>query len=72
MLVYKEHKSRLFRWGLWALITGLTGGALCEFKKEGGLIPINKNLWYSYLQLQLRHIIKQYYLQVFIFRFRND
>lgn len=45
MLVYKDHKSRLFRWAIWAVITGVIGGALCEFKKEGGLIPINKNLW---------------------------
>lgn len=72
MLVYKEHKSRLLRWGLWAVITGLLGGALCEFKKEGGLIPINKNLWYMHLQLQLRHIIKQNYLQVLILRLRYN
>lgn len=46
MLTYKEHKARLLRWIVWALITGLLGGALCEFKKEDGLIPINKNLWF--------------------------
>lgn len=44
-MVYKEHKQRLYRWALWGLITGLVGGALCEFKKDDGLIPINKNLW---------------------------
>lgn len=47
MLVYKEHKGRLVRWAAWAITTGLIGGALCEFKKEGGFIPINKNLWFA-------------------------
>jgi len=34
--------SRLVGWGL---ALGLLGGALCGFAKEGGAVPINKNLW---------------------------
>lgn len=43
--VYKEHLSRLSRWIIWGLFCGLLGGILCNFSKEDGVIPVNKNLW---------------------------
>lgn len=45
LLEFKEHNSRLKRWLIWSFITGIVGGGLCEFSKEDGFIPINKNLW---------------------------
>lgn len=45
LIIYRPYKSRLIRFlgnaGLWACIAI----ALCEGKQNGGLIPINKNLW---------------------------
>jgi len=35
----------LNRWLTYSAILALLGGILCGFKKEGGLIPVNKNLW---------------------------
>jgi heparan-alpha-glucosaminide N-acetyltransferase len=43
--VFPKSRSRLLRWGVWAIITGGIGAALCEAKQTGGLIPLNKNLW---------------------------
>lgn len=37
--------AHVSRWVVWGLALGLLGGGLCGFSKEGGLIPINKNLW---------------------------
>ena len=31
---------------VWGLLLGVVGAALAEFKKNGGLIPLNKNLWW--------------------------
>lgn len=45
LLTYKSHKDRLIRWSLWAVFTGIVGGILCNFSKEEGVIPVNKNLW---------------------------
>ncbi|CAH1111672.1 unnamed protein product [Psylliodes chrysocephalus] len=45
LLTFKGHFERLTRWLLWAVITGIVGGALCGFTKEEGFIPVNKNLW---------------------------
>lgn len=39
------HRPFLNRWLTWSAILCLLGGILCGFKKEGGLIPVNKNLW---------------------------
>ena len=33
------------RWAVSALVLCAAAGALCGFKKEGGFIPVNKNLW---------------------------
>jgi heparan-alpha-glucosaminide N-acetyltransferase len=42
---YKEHSQRLSRWLIWGLVLCLIAGILCGFKQNGGLIPVNKNLW---------------------------
>ena len=31
---------------VWGLLLSVMGAALAEFKKNGGLIPLNKNLWW--------------------------
>jgi hypothetical protein len=33
------------RWAAWSVALCLTAGALCGFEKDGGLIPINKNMY---------------------------
>lgn len=38
-------KERVTRWLCWGAVTGLIGGFLCNFSKEDGWIPVNKNLW---------------------------
>lgn len=45
LLMFKEHKARLARWMIWALLTGSIAGILCCFSKNDGWIPVNKNLW---------------------------
>jgi len=45
LTVYNDHRQRILRWTVWLLIFGLVAGSLCGFKKNGGPIPINKNLW---------------------------
>ncbi|XP_017777124.1 PREDICTED: heparan-alpha-glucosaminide N-acetyltransferase [Nicrophorus vespilloides] len=42
---HKGHKRRLALWLVWAAISGIIGGLLCNFSKDDGLIPVNKNLW---------------------------
>lgn len=49
MQVYPKHKSRIIRWCVWAVITGALAAALCGAKQTGGLIPLNKNLWYAFV-----------------------
>jgi heparan-alpha-glucosaminide N-acetyltransferase len=55
--VYQNHFSRLWRWTAWAVITGCIGAALCGAKQTGGLIPVNKNLWWVFVFLKnfLKH-----------------
>ncbi|KAB0792026.1 hypothetical protein PPYR_13987 [Photinus pyralis] len=45
LLTYSNVNTRIIRWNIWGCVMGLIGGALCGFSKNGGLIPINKNLW---------------------------
>ncbi|XP_040570606.1 heparan-alpha-glucosaminide N-acetyltransferase [Lepeophtheirus salmonis] len=45
LIVYPFHLSRLWRWGIYCVTLGLFGGALTTFSFDGGVIPINKNLW---------------------------
>ena len=42
---YDGHKQRIVRFLFWATTSGIMGGVLCEFQKEGGVVPVNKNLW---------------------------
>ncbi|XP_047540046.1 heparan-alpha-glucosaminide N-acetyltransferase-like [Vanessa atalanta] len=45
MLAYNHARARIMRWVFWSVVFGVSGGALCMFSKNGGVIPINKNLW---------------------------
>ncbi|XP_059469043.1 heparan-alpha-glucosaminide N-acetyltransferase-like [Neocloeon triangulifer] len=45
MLTYTNPWSRIVRWMVWGSIVGLGGAFLCNFSKESGLIPVNKNLF---------------------------
>ncbi|XP_071495380.1 heparan-alpha-glucosaminide N-acetyltransferase-like [Diadema antillarum] len=38
-------RDRILRFFSWCIVTGLIAGALCNFSKEDGVIPVNKNLW---------------------------
>ena len=41
----RGHRQLLVRWVLWGLVLGAIGTGLAGGKKNGGIIPINKNLW---------------------------
>ncbi|XP_015589961.1 heparan-alpha-glucosaminide N-acetyltransferase [Cephus cinctus] len=43
-LFYYNLNSKVIRWLVWAAITGIVAGALCNFSKENGVIPVNKNM----------------------------
>jgi len=43
--VYPEHKQRLTRWVIWAVLTGGVGAILCGCSQNDGWVPVNKNLW---------------------------
>lgn len=45
LLSFMDWKQRVRRWLAWATFTLLLGLSLCQFSIDGGLIPINKNLW---------------------------
>lgn len=45
LLTFDDHKNRIVRMLSWALSSGLVGGVLCNFSKEEGIVPVNKNLW---------------------------
>ncbi|CAH0717685.1 unnamed protein product, partial [Brenthis ino] len=45
MLAYNHARARIMRWVFWSIVFGVSGGALCMFTKNGGPIPVNKNLW---------------------------
>ena len=45
LLTHSDHKGRMCRWLICGIFWGAMGTALCEGKQNGGLIPINKNLW---------------------------
>lgn len=42
---FSSARSRIKRWLLWGAICGIIAGGLCGFAKNGGAIPVNKNLW---------------------------
>ena len=45
LLVHEDWWSRVKRWVVWGLVSGLIAGGLSGFSQHGGIIPINKNLW---------------------------
>ncbi|XP_026814068.1 heparan-alpha-glucosaminide N-acetyltransferase isoform X1 [Rhopalosiphum maidis] len=45
ILCYQYTNERIKRWIAWTIVLCLIGGCLCNFSKEEGLIPINKNLF---------------------------
>ncbi|KAF2354707.1 protein of unknown function DUF5009, partial [Trinorchestia longiramus] len=45
LITYEGHKNRLVRMLGWAFTSGVVGAVLCGFKKEDGIVPVNKNLW---------------------------
>lgn len=45
LLSFDGHRSRVVRLLVWACTSGLVAGILCNFSKEYGIVPVNKNLW---------------------------
>jgi heparan-alpha-glucosaminide N-acetyltransferase len=45
LIHFKDHRARVGRWVLMAVVYFLLAGALCGFSKDSGPVPINKNLW---------------------------
>ncbi|KAK6629837.1 hypothetical protein RUM43_003657 [Polyplax serrata] len=45
VLSYNNSYWRIKKWLLWGVITGLAAGFLCNWSRNDGIIPINKNLW---------------------------
>jgi heparan-alpha-glucosaminide N-acetyltransferase len=45
ILVYKTHTQRIIRWVIWGILIGCLSVLLCEGERDGGWIPITKNLW---------------------------
>lgn len=45
ILYFNSTKIRMLRWLIQATAFGAVGGVLCGWSKEGGVIPLNKNLW---------------------------
>jgi len=39
------HEQRIFRWVTYSIVFGVIAGGLCGFTQNGGLIPVNKNMW---------------------------
>ncbi|XP_043666908.1 heparan-alpha-glucosaminide N-acetyltransferase-like [Vespula pensylvanica] len=44
LLYYYQCSSKILRWLLWSLITGIIAGFLCNFSKEDGIIPLSKKM----------------------------
>lgn len=45
LLTHSDNRGRVARWLTCGIFWGALGTVLCEGKQNGGLIPINKNLW---------------------------
>lgn len=45
VLHFPEHNKRMAAWCTGGFILMFVAGCLCGFAREGGVIPINKNLW---------------------------
>ncbi|XP_006622066.1 heparan-alpha-glucosaminide N-acetyltransferase-like isoform X1 [Apis dorsata] len=44
LLLYYQCNSRVIRWFLWTVFTGIIAGILCNFETQGGIIPISKRM----------------------------
>ncbi len=44
-LHYKHHQDRVLTMILWSIVLLFIAGCLCGFSQNGGIIPVNKNLW---------------------------
>lgn len=44
LLLYYQCNSRVIRWLLWAILTGIVAGILCNFGKTEGVIPVSKKM----------------------------
>ncbi|KOC60900.1 Heparan-alpha-glucosaminide N-acetyltransferase [Habropoda laboriosa] len=44
LLLYYQCNSKVVRWLLWAVFTGLVAGILCNFEMIGGVIPVSKRM----------------------------
>lgn len=45
LITFDGHWDRILRLLTWAFVTGFIAGVLCDFSKEYGAVPLNKNLW---------------------------
>ncbi|XP_043211847.1 heparan-alpha-glucosaminide N-acetyltransferase-like, partial [Amphibalanus amphitrite] len=45
LYIYKDWRSRVIRWTAWGVVTGVIATGLCGGSQDGGVIPVNKNLW---------------------------
>jgi len=46
LVVYKKHhRAILVRWFVWGVILCTIAAGLCGMSKNGGVIPVSKNLW---------------------------
>ncbi|XP_054001196.1 heparan-alpha-glucosaminide N-acetyltransferase-like isoform X1 [Hylaeus anthracinus] len=44
LLLYYQYNSRVIRWVLWGILTGIIAGILCNFERQGGVIPVSKKM----------------------------
>ncbi|XP_012934587.1 heparan-alpha-glucosaminide N-acetyltransferase [Aplysia californica] len=45
VLLYQEHKQRIIRFIVWAVVLGALGALLTKCSQNEGWIPANKNIW---------------------------
>ncbi|XP_017279772.1 heparan-alpha-glucosaminide N-acetyltransferase isoform X2 [Kryptolebias marmoratus] len=46
MIFYKRRNNHILgRYLVWAVVLGTSAAVLCECTRDGGFIPVNKNLW---------------------------
>mmetsp|Transcript_18459 Transcript_18459/g.48706 ORF Transcript_18459/g.48706 Transcript_18459/m.48706 type:complete len:169 (+) Transcript_18459:415-921(+) len=45
LVIYRNEAARRLRLIAWGAVLCMIGGLLCGFSMNGGVIPVNKNLW---------------------------